>query len=54
MRSAVEFRRVQASFQERGETAWKQYQRTGEHVLPEAVLGSLQRKLDAKRKKLRG
>ena len=54
MRSAVEFRRVQASFQERGETAWKQYQRTGEHVSPDVVLGALKRKLDAKRKQLRG
>lgn len=54
MRSAVEFRRVQKSFQERGERAWKRYHRTGEHASPESILSKLQGKLDVRRKQLGG
>lgn len=53
MRNAVEFRRMQANFQARGEAAWQQYQRTGEHVSAKNVLAKLQGRLDAKRKQLR-
>jgi len=52
-RSAVEFRRVQASFLERAEHAWQRYQRTGESVAAEAVLAALQDKLGARRGQLR-
>jgi hypothetical protein len=53
IRQAVEFRRVQASFHERGEQAWRQYQRTGASLAADDVLVKLQSKVDAKRKKLR-
>jgi Arc/MetJ-type ribon-helix-helix transcriptional regulator len=52
VRSAVEFRRVQARFHERGEAAWQDYQRTGLSVPADEVLAKLQEKLDAKRKRL--
>lgn len=52
VRSAVEFRRVQARFQERGESAWQHYQQTGVSVGAEDVLARLQAKLDARRKRL--
>lgn len=53
MRSAVEYRRAQMRFHERGEAAWKRYQRTGSSRSAEEVLGSLQAKLDARRRQLR-
>jgi Arc/MetJ-type ribon-helix-helix transcriptional regulator len=52
VRSAVEFRRVQTRFHERGEAAWQDYQRTGLSVPADEVLAKLQGKLDAKRKRL--
>ena len=54
VRNAVEFRRAQASFHERGQAAWEHYQRTGVSYSAEEVLGKLQAKLDAKRKQLGG
>lgn len=54
VRNAVAFRRVQASFHERGQAAWERYQATGESVSTDDVLGKLQAKLDAKRKQLGG
>ena len=54
VRNAVEFRRVQARFHERGQAAWEQYQATGEFVSADEVLAQLESKLDAKRKKLLG
>lgn len=53
VRSAVEFRRVQTSFHERGQAAWAHFQRTGSAVPADQVLANLQSKLDAKRKQLR-
>jgi hypothetical protein len=53
-RSAVEFRRTQTSFHERGQAAWDQYQRTCISVPANEVLDKLQAKLDAKRKQLAG
>jgi len=53
VRSAVEFRRAQARFHERGEAAWQHHQRTGRSVPAADVLAKLQAKLDAKRKRLR-
>jgi Arc/MetJ-type ribon-helix-helix transcriptional regulator len=53
VRSAVEFRRVQARFHERGQAAWEHYQRTGRSVPATAVLAKLEAKLERKRKKLR-
>jgi hypothetical protein len=53
VRSAIEFRRVQIQFQERGETALQDYLRTGRSSAAGDVLDKLQAKLDAKRKQLR-
>ena len=53
VRSAVEFRRVQTRFHERGQAAWEHFRRTGASVPAGEVLAKLQAKLDAKRKKLR-
>ena len=53
VRNAVEFRRVQTRFHERGEAAWASYQRTAAAVPADAVLAKLQAKLDAKRKQLK-
>lgn len=52
VRNAVEFRRVQTRFHERGEAAWAGYQRTGVAVPAGEVLTLLQVKLDAKRKQI--
>jgi hypothetical protein len=53
VRSAVEFRRVQTLFHQRGQAAWENYQRTGISVPAGDVLAKLQAKVDARRKKLR-
>lgn len=53
VRSAVDFRRVQARFHERGQAAWEHYQATGESKPAADVLRKLQAKLDARRKQLR-
>ena len=53
VRSAIEFRRAQIRFHERGEAAWQDYQRTGKSSDAGSVLEKLQTKLDAKRKQLR-
>jgi hypothetical protein len=52
VRSAVEFRRVQTRFHERGQAAWEHHQRTGVSFSADEVLSKLQAKLDAKRKQL--
>jgi Arc/MetJ-type ribon-helix-helix transcriptional regulator len=52
VRSAVEFRRMQTRFHERGEEAWQHYQRTGVSAPADEVLARLQTKLDARRKRL--
>jgi len=54
VRNAVEFRRVQTHFHERGQAAWEHFQETGVSIPADAVLAGLQAKLDAKRRKLRG
>ena len=53
MKSAVEFRRMQASFQAQGEAAWQQFQRTRQHVAAGEVIAKLQGRLDAKRQQMR-
>jgi hypothetical protein len=53
VRSAVEYRRVQTSFLERGEAAWQRHLVIDEAVPAEEVIARLQAKLDAKRKKLK-
>jgi hypothetical protein len=53
VRNAVEFRRVQTRFHERGQSAWEDYERTGRFVPADEVLTTLQEKLDARRKQLR-
>ena len=52
VRNAVEFRRAQARFHERGQAAWEHYRSTGLSVPAHEVLASLQAKLDARRKQL--
>lgn len=52
VRSAVEFRRAQTRFHERGQAAWEHYQRTGLSVPADEVLAKLQAKLNARRKQL--
>lgn len=54
VRSAVEFRRRQTRFRERGRIAWEHYQSTGVSVSADEVLARIQAKLDAKRKQLGG
>ena len=54
VRNAVEFRRVQARFHERGQAAWEQYQNTGLSVPADDVLARLQAKLDVRRRQLGG
>lgn len=54
VRSAVEFRRVQARFYERGQAAWEHYQSTGESVPADQVLDKLKAKMEARRKQLGG
>lgn len=54
VRNAVEFRRVQTRFHERGQAAWEQYQNTGLSVPADDVLARLQAKLDARRRQLGG
>ncbi len=52
VRKAIAFRRVQTEFHARAQAASVAYHRTGASVPVERVLGRLQTKLDAKRKKL--
>lgn len=54
VRNAVEFRRVQARFHERGQTAWENHLRTGAAIPAEEVLAKLQAKLDIRRRQLGG
>ena len=54
VRNAVEFRRVQRRFHERGQAAWEHYRSTGVSVPADEVLTKLQAKLDGKRKQLGG
>ncbi len=53
VRNAVEFRRAQQRFHERGQAAWENYQRTGLSMPADDVLDKLQAKLNARRKQLR-
>ena len=50
---AVEVHQPQPSFRERGQAAWESYQRTGDAVPAETVLGKLKTRLDARYKQLR-
>ena len=52
LRSAVAFRHMQSRFHEQGEDAWVRFQATGASRSAEEVLGKLQAKLDAKRRRL--
>lgn len=54
VRNAVAFRRMQTSFRERGQAAWERYKAVGVTLSADEVLGKLQAKLDAKRKRLGG
>jgi len=53
VRNAVEFRRVQTRFHERGQLAWQHFEKTGTSFSADEVLVKLQAKLDVKRKQLR-
>jgi Arc/MetJ-type ribon-helix-helix transcriptional regulator len=52
VRSAVEFRRVQANFHARGQVAWDEYQRTGLSHSVDEVLDTLRQKTAARRAEL--
>jgi hypothetical protein len=52
VRNAIAFRRVQTAFLERAQLASRDYHATGVSVPVEHTLDRLQRKLDAKRKRL--
>ncbi|MGC3986566.1 MAG: YlcI/YnfO family protein [Pseudorhodoferax sp.] len=54
VRRAVEVRQAQTDFLARGQVAWENFQRTGEALPAERVLGKLQARLDARRKQLGG
>jgi len=54
VRRAVDYRRVQAQFLERGQMAAEHYRTTGVSYSADEVLASLQHKLDARRKQLLG
>ena len=53
VRDAIAFRRIQTAFHARAQAASDEYHRTGASVPVETVLGKMQSRLDAKRKKLR-
>ena len=53
VRSAVEYRRMQAEFLARGEAAWQKCRRTGTSHPAKQVIGELRDMLDAKRKQLK-
>lgn len=52
VRSAVEFRRMQAEFHARGEAAWRRYQRTGESYPASQIVDELRDMLEARRRQL--
>ena len=52
VRDAVEFRRVQAQFHERGQVAWENFQRSGAAMSGNDMLDKLQARLDAKQQQL--
>ena len=52
VRSAVEFRRVQANFHARGQAAWEEFQRTGVSYSVDEVLDMLRQKTAARRAEL--
>ncbi len=52
VRSAVEYRRVQAEFHARGEAAWQDYRRSGVSHPADEVIAELRDKLEARRKSL--
>lgn len=54
VRNAIEYRRAQNRFHERGEAAWENHQRTGVAIPAEEALNALQQQLDARRKQLGG
>lgn len=52
IRGAVAYRRVQAVFLARGESAWLEYQRTGESRPADEVLDRLEERILARRREL--
>jgi hypothetical protein len=54
VRRAVDFRRVQADFHARGETAWQEYLRTGVSHPVDEVFDRVQDRIDARRRELQG
>jgi hypothetical protein len=53
VRGAVEYRRAQAEFHQRGEAAWQQYLRTGVSYGADEVIGEMASMLEARRRALR-
>ena len=54
VRQAVEYRRMQAEFAARADSAWARFQRTGVGVPAEQVVGEMRQRLEARRRDLRG
>ena len=54
VRKAVEQRRIQAEFEARAEAAWVRYQQTGESVPAAEVLAEMRRRLQARKRRLKG
>jgi Arc/MetJ-type ribon-helix-helix transcriptional regulator len=54
VRSAIEFRRAQISFHERGQASWERFEQSGLATPASEVLASLSAKLAARRKQLGG
>ncbi|MCL5969812.1 MAG: hypothetical protein M1359_11435 [Betaproteobacteria bacterium] len=52
VRSAVNYRRIQAEFLARGEGAWQEYQRTGQSRPAAEVFDRIQGRIDARRQAL--
>ncbi len=54
VRKAVEQRRIQSEFEARAEAAWVQFQQTGESVPAAEVLAEMRRRLQARKRQLKG
>lgn len=54
VRKAVEQRRIQSEFEARAEAAWVRFQQTGESVPAAEVIAEMRRRLQARKRQLKG
>ena len=54
VRQAVEYRRMQAEFDARADTAWSRFQQTGAAVPAQEVVDEMRAKVEARRRELQG